>query len=308
MSTAISISWYLLLETMQMCMQTESATSEHLHTHLLGDGGVWRDMVGTPVVGVIWLGSCVPCVRFRFNWGVLFPMPLTEKPSAPAESHGRKTGRKTNAVRQLGEDSSSQRNTIQYLEKIQTFISLVLFSGVPHKYLISSTALVSFYSHYATSEKTAMWVTVERKTYFVDHTNLHQAATADLTMMVRVRTASGEKHLRTDQSKITRKHLLWCADMGEQTHVFVRPMWEHRRLVVVHAFISKVVIDYLDELYKFLSSTKHAFRHLKRENRAAVKDVQGFKRTGLTQIQFHSYLHIYSLNTLIHLWKWTITV
>lgn len=34
-------------------MQTESATSELLHTHLLGDGGVWRDMVGTPVVGVI---------------------------------------------------------------------------------------------------------------------------------------------------------------------------------------------------------------------------------------------------------------
>lgn len=35
--------------------------------HLLGDGGVWRDMVGIPVVGVIWLASCVPCVRFRFN-------------------------------------------------------------------------------------------------------------------------------------------------------------------------------------------------------------------------------------------------
>lgn len=36
-------------------------------------------------------------------------------------------------------------------------------------------------------------------------------------------------------------------------------MWEHRRLVVVHAFIRKVVVDYLNELYKFLSSTKHAF-------------------------------------------------
>lgn len=47
---------------------------------------------------------------------------------------------------------------------------------------------------------------------------------------------------------------------GERkTHVFVRPMWEHRRLVVVHAFIRKVVVDYLNELYKFLSSTKHAF-------------------------------------------------
>ena len=28
-------------------------TSELLRTHLLGDGGVWRDMVGTPVVGVM---------------------------------------------------------------------------------------------------------------------------------------------------------------------------------------------------------------------------------------------------------------
>ena len=50
-------------------------------------------------------------------------------------------------------------------------------------------------------------------------------------------------------------------------------MWEHRRLVVVHAFISKVVIDYLDKLYKFLSSTKHAFRHLQRESRDAVKEM-----------------------------------
>lgn len=57
---------------------------QQFHTHLLGDGGVWRDMAGTPVVGVIWLGGSVPCVKFRFNWGVLLPMPLTEKPSAPA--------------------------------------------------------------------------------------------------------------------------------------------------------------------------------------------------------------------------------
>lgn len=53
-------------------------------------------------------------------------------------------------------------------------------------------------------------------------------------------------------------------------------MWEHRRLVVVHAFITEVIIDYLDELYKFLSSTKHAFCHLEREreSRAVVKDLQ----------------------------------
>lgn len=44
-------------------------------------------------------------------------------------------------------------------------------------------------------------------------------------------------------------------------------MWEHRRLVVVHTVISEVVIDYLDELYKFFSSTKHAFRHLERQNK-----------------------------------------
>lgn len=25
--------------------------------HLFGEGGVWRDMVGTPVVGVLWLGN-----------------------------------------------------------------------------------------------------------------------------------------------------------------------------------------------------------------------------------------------------------
>ena len=39
------------------CVQTVGAnrqkSKKHLHTHLLGDGGVWRDMVGTPVVGVI---------------------------------------------------------------------------------------------------------------------------------------------------------------------------------------------------------------------------------------------------------------
>lgn len=76
-----------------------------LYSHLLGDGGVCRDMVGTPVVGVIWLGSCEPCVRFRFNWGVLFPMPLTEKPSAPAD----KTGRKTWSARQPRERSPGKK-------------------------------------------------------------------------------------------------------------------------------------------------------------------------------------------------------
>lgn len=91
----------------------------------------------------------------------------------------------------------------------------------------------------------------------------------------------------------------------EQTHIFVRPMWEHRRLVVVHAFISKVVIDYLDELYKFLSSTKHAFCHLEREkSRAAVKDVSDGKegkrkRNALTQIYFHYDLFISDCNTLV---------
>lgn len=34
-------------------MKTQPATSECVHEYLLGDGGVWRDMVGTPVVGVI---------------------------------------------------------------------------------------------------------------------------------------------------------------------------------------------------------------------------------------------------------------
>lgn len=54
---------------------------------------------------------------------------------------------------------------------------------------------------------------------------------------------------------------------GGDTYVFVRPMWEHRRLVVVHAFIRKVVVDYLNELYKFLSSTKHAFVTCKKEKK-----------------------------------------
>lgn len=71
-------------------------------------------------------------------------------------------------------------------------------------------------------------------------------------------------------------------DVCKHTHVFVRPMWEHRGLVVVHAFISKVVIDNLDKLYKFLSSTKHAFRHLEREkekeSRADVRDVRATGR------------------------------
>lgn len=52
-------------------------------------------------------------------------------------------------------------------------------------------------------------------------------------------------------------------------------MWEHRRLAVVHAFVSEVIIDYLDKLYKFLSSTKHAFRHLRKREALLLKDVQG---------------------------------
>lgn len=58
---------------------------------------------------------------------------------------------------------------------------------------------------------------------------------------------------------------------AHKTHIFIRPMWKHRRLVVVHAFIGKVVIDNVNELYKFLSSTKHAFRHLKREKGTLIK-------------------------------------
>lgn len=57
---------------------------------------------------------------------------------------------------------------------------------------------------------------------------------------------------------------------AHKTHIFIRPMWKHRRLAVVHAFIGKVVID-VNELYKFLSSTKHAFRHLKREKGTLIK-------------------------------------
>lgn len=115
---------------------------------------------------------------------------------------------------------------------------------------------------------TALWVPVGKKkkrTYFVDHTNSHQAVTADPMMMVRERTAS-EKNTFGGRTGVRgwEDSPLVCTYRG-QTHIFVRPMWEHRRLVVVHAFIGKVVIDYVDELYKFLSSTKHAFRHLKRK-------------------------------------------
>lgn len=36
--------------------------------YLLGEGGVWRDIVGaTPVAGVTWLGSWLPCGKLRFN-------------------------------------------------------------------------------------------------------------------------------------------------------------------------------------------------------------------------------------------------
>lgn len=53
--------------------------------YLLGDGGVWSDIVGTPVVGVTWLGNWVPCDKLRFNWGVLLLIPLIGRPSAPIE-------------------------------------------------------------------------------------------------------------------------------------------------------------------------------------------------------------------------------
>lgn len=73
--------------------------------YLLGDGGVWRDMVGTPVVGVIWLGNWLPCVKFRFNWGVLFPIPLTEKPSAPAKRGKEQIETKTQHCQKTQKDS-----------------------------------------------------------------------------------------------------------------------------------------------------------------------------------------------------------
>lgn len=54
-----------------------------INKYLLGDGGVWSDIVGTPVVGVTWLGNWVPCDKLRFNWGVLLLIPLIGRPSAP---------------------------------------------------------------------------------------------------------------------------------------------------------------------------------------------------------------------------------
>lgn len=77
-------------------------------------------------------------------------MLLTEKPSVPAERHGRKTGRKTNTVRQLRENSSANCATFSLS------VTLVLLIRVPHKHLLSSTTLLlttvkskmSFHSSY----------------------------------------------------------------------------------------------------------------------------------------------------------------
>lgn len=99
--------------------------------------------------------------------------------------------------------------------------------------------------------------------YFGDRTNLHQVATAAQMMMAREMTVSAEKG-NYSQDKFQKRDFVGRYE-GDYTHVFVRPMWEHRRLVVVHAFISEVVVDHLDELDKFLPSTKHAFRHLRRK-------------------------------------------
>lgn len=107
----------------------------------------------------------------------------------------------------------------------------------------------------------------------MDRTNLRQAVTAGLTTTVKERIASEGKHFEDRAVKDNWKtstlalpqQMTGACRYGDKTHIFVRSMWEHRRLVVVHAFISEVVIDYLDELYKFLSSTKHAFCHLGRE-------------------------------------------
>ena len=101
----------------------------------------------------------------------------------------------------------------------------------------------------------------------MDHTNWHQAVTVDLMMMVKETTASETKYTNSMKPLLSvrsthgaRQHIgVQCRGNDAQTHILVRPMWEHRRLVVVHAFIRKVVIDYLDKLYKLLSRTEHAF-------------------------------------------------
>lgn len=74
-------------------------------------------------------------------------------------------------------------------------------------------------------------------------------------------------------------------------------MWEHRRLVVVHAFIRKVVVDYLNELYKFLSSTKHAFVTCKKR-----KEKQSpFKIVNVSEGTWQNFIALIIL-TLISIW------
>lgn len=113
-----------------------------LQAYLFGEGGVWRDIVGTPVVGVLWLGNGVPCVKLRFNWGLLLFMPLIEKPSAPSEN-------------------------------------MTVYTKI--------TARVTFFGCHKSQAK------LDTCTYFADHTNLHQAATIDLTLMVREMPASAKR-------------------------------------------------------------------------------------------------------------------
>ena len=38
-----------------------------LCSDLLGEGGVCKESVGTPVVGVTWVGSWLPCVKLRLS-------------------------------------------------------------------------------------------------------------------------------------------------------------------------------------------------------------------------------------------------
>lgn len=159
-------------------------------------------MVGTPVVGVIWLGSCVPCVRFRFNWGVLFPMPLTEKPSAPADSQARKT----NAIRQLGE------------------YSLLLLHNTWRKFILA-LVLMQFksytllYSDNTTDEKAAKCDCRTNKKKKKKNLLCGPYKLAPSCDSWPDDDGEGEdsiwekrKKKKTDQSK-TRKHPLWSADM-----------------------------------------------------------------------------------------------
>lgn len=84
---------YLIKKTKKLAYSTKTAFCKifwPINKYLLGDGGVWSDIVGTPVVGVTWLGNWVPCDKLRFNWGVLLLIPLIGRPSAPIKKFRRR--------------------------------------------------------------------------------------------------------------------------------------------------------------------------------------------------------------------------